>query len=332
MEGDALALAENLKKLISKRGLKEVEIAGSINIDCLENLARTGHWNTDEDSDFENLGKLLHTVPANIKSLCVNANLFGNAGATLGQQIGIALSMVYEYVHHLQLASSEPFWINFAIGSDYFGEIAKLRAWRRVWSQFLSELDLPQSEAFIYAETTLRNKTIKDAYNNMVRTTSEGMAAAIGGANEISIKGFNHTFKEPDFFGERIAKNQQSILEYESHFREVADMAKGSYFIEELTEELAHKGWDFFKKIESKGGFIEALKEGWLQEEVEQSARHEQKAFDEKQKALIGANKYARADENLKEIIEHGMFSDSLKPTTDIKRIIPTRLSEKLEK
>lgn len=330
VEGDALALAENFKKLITDRGLNASEIAGSINIDCLESIARTGNWKVDEASDFENIKKLNASLPENIKGLCINANLFANAGATLSQQLGIALSMVYEYIHRLELKNTNSFWINFALGSDYFGEIAKLRAFRRLWAQLNNELGFEQNEAFIYAETALRNKTILDGYNNMIRTTSESMAAAISGANEISVKGFSHTFKNPDFFGERIAKNQQNMLEHESHMNAVNDISQGSYFIETLTEELATKGWDFFKEIEKRGGYVDAMKSGWLQELVELSAATEQKAFDDQKVVLIGANKYAKQDENLKEIIEHGMFAGSNKDTV-IKRIVPTRLSEKLE-
>ena len=330
VEGNALALAENFKELINERGLKESEIAGSINTDILESLARTGKWMVDEAADFDNIKKLNASLPKHIKGLCINANLFANAGATLSQQLGIALSMVYEYIHRLELKDTNTFWTNFALGSDYFGEIAKLRAFRRLWSQLNSELSFEQNEAFIYAETALRNKTILDAYNNMIRTTSESMAAAIGGANEISVKGFNHTFKTPDFFGERIAKNQQNLLEHESHINAVNDISQGSYFIETLTEELATKGWNFFKEIEKNGGYVEAIKTGWLQEQVEISAAAEQQAFDDQEVVLIGANKYAKQDENLKEIIVRGMFAANDKETL-FKRIVPIRLSEKLE-
>ncbi len=331
VEGDVLLLVKNLKNLISKGGLKEVEIAGSVNIDCLESIARTGDWLENEEADFKRVESLVSSLPENIRGLCINANLFGNAGATPTQQLGIALSMVYEYIHRFELKSTQPFWVNFAIGSDYFGEIAKLRAWRRLWAQLHSELGLNHTEAFIYAETGLRNKTIMDAYNNMIRSTSESMAAAIGGANEISVKGFNHTFRDPDFFGERIAKNQQSILEHESHLNEVSDISKGSYFIESLTEEMANKGWEFFKEIESKGGYVACMESGWLQGQVKASAEAEQKLFDEKQKVLIGANKHAKADENLKELIDQGMFAATEKETR-IKRVVVKRLAEGLEK
>jgi methylmalonyl-CoA mutase len=331
VEGDVELLTNSFKKLIAHRGLKEIEIAGSINIDCLESIARTGNWLQDEDTDFKRVKDLVDVLPQNIRGLCVNANLFGNAGATPSQQLGIALSMVYEYIHRFQLKSTQPFWVNFAIGGDYFGEIAKLRAWRRLWVQLHSELNLEPTEAFIYAETGMRNKTIMDAYNNMIRTTSESMAAAIGGANEISVKGFNQTYTAPDFFGERIAKNQQSILEHESHLSEVSDISKGSYFIETLTEQMAQKSWEFFKEIEARGGYVEAMKGGWLQQQIEAAAHAEQQRFDENGHILIGANKHAKVDENLREIIETGLFAGGDKET-EVKRVVPRRLAEKLEK
>ncbi len=331
VEGDALALSKRLIDLMESRGLEPIEIAGSINIDCLENLARTGNWQESKTADFRRAAILYDLLPENIRGLCVNVNLFANAGASPAQQLGIALSMVYEYIYELHLNTSRGFWINFAVGGDYFGEIAKLRAFRRLWAQLHAALEIEETEAFIYAETSMRNKTILDRYNNMVRSTSEAMAAIIGGANEISIKGFNHTYKAPDAFGERIAKNQLSILEHESHLETVLDMAQGAYFIEDLTEQSAEKGWAFFKAVEKEGGFVKSMESGWLQKQVEATARKEQEAFDTGQKVLIGANKYVQRDEKLKAFIEQGHFAASREEKTTVRKIITRRLSEGLE-
>lgn len=328
---NAPGVAAKLGKLISDRGLKAMELVGSINYDPLENLARTGNWFKSEEEDFEDLKRLHENVPGLFKGLCLNVNLFGNAGATLSQQLGISLAMAYETQYRLNTASMKGFWVNFAIGSDYFGEIAKLRAFRRLWVLLEEELGYEKSQAALYCETALRNKTIKDAYNNMIRTTSESMAAVIGGASEVAVKGFNHSFEEPTAFGERIAKNQSSILKHESHLDAVKDMAQGSYFIEELTEKLAEKGWDFFKDIEAEGGYVEAMKKGWLQDKIEASAEAEQKTFDEQQKILIGANKYAKEDENLNEIIKQGMFYKETSKGTEVRPVKVRRLSEELE-
>ncbi|MEQ9262630.1 MAG: methylmalonyl-CoA mutase family protein [Owenweeksia sp.] len=331
-EGKGLEIAIQLNKIIRERALDPASVQGSINIDALENIARTGNWFQSRQADMAELKKLTDTCPENIKSLCLNANLFCNAGATLDQQLGIILSMAYEYIHELELTHAGKFWINKGIGSDYFGEIASLRALRRVWSQLLEELQIPDSPLHIYAETGLRNKTILDAYNNMIRSSAEAMAAGIGGCDEFSAKGFDQTFREPTAFGERVAKNQQSIFQHESYLDKVRDISKGSYFIEELTEELATRGWAFFKAIEAEGGYIKALENGWLQMQLEEKAKQEEAAFKAQSKTLIGANKYLKQDENLKDLIEQGHFYKIPLGKTTLNPVKVKRLSEELEK
>lgn len=325
-------LIEELEQIAKSQNIDYSEVNGSINIDCLENLARTGNWFQSEEQDFQQIKKLTNSNFPNLKSICINANLFTNAGASLSQQIGISLAMAYEYIYKLKVQDANKFWINFGIGGDYFGEISKLRAFRRLWQQFLHELELPPAEAHIYSETATRNKTILDAHNNLIRTSTEAMSAVIGGANEISIKGFNVSFDAPTDFSERISRNQHAILEHESHLNAVKDIAKGSHFIESLTEELSLKAWDFFKDIENNGGFLAALKSGWLQAEVEKSADIEQSKFDNKEKILIGANKHQKADTNLKDIIRYGLFYKPSSKETIVSPMKVKRLSEELEK
>lgn len=325
-------LAQQLNTLIKKRGLDPLEIEGSINYDPLENLARTGNWFTSKTEDFKNLKECQTLLQKGVKGICVNANIFANAGATEAQQLGIALAMSYEYLHQLELKSTRGFWLNLAVGADFFAEIAKLRALRRLWQKLQTELDLPTIELRLYAETALRNKTISDRYNNLIRTTSESMAAVIGGATEVSVKAFNLTFESPTFFGERIAKNQQSILQHESHFQKVRDMAAGSYFLEDLTEKMAEKGWQFFKEIEVQGGYINSLNSGWLQATVKAAADQEQADFNLGKKVLVGANKYLNTTDDLANIVKQGLFWQAPKGDTVVKPFVTKRLSEEIEK
>jgi methylmalonyl-CoA mutase len=325
-------LADQLNDLIAQRGLEEVEIEGSLNFDPLENLARTGRWFKNEKQDFEALKNTEQKLQKGLRGVCVNANLFANAGATQAQQLGIALAMSYEYLYKLDLKTTRSFWVNVAVGSDYFLEIAKLRAMRRLWLQLQKELDLPELELRLYAETLLRNKTILGRYNNLIRSSAESMAAAVGGANEISVKGFNHCFEEPTFFGERIAKNQQNILQNESHLHLVRDMAQGSYFVESITEQLAAKGWSFFKAIEKEGGYLASLFSGWLQNEIGQENEKEQAAFDAGELTLIGANKYREEEEDFSFLQKSVAFRQKAPSETVVTPIVVSRLSEKLEK
>ena len=331
-EGNGMQVLNALKVLAQKRGLEEEEIAGSINIDCLENLSRTGNWFQSQEKDFEELKTLNQSTLRNLKSICVNANLFSHAGASQAQELGLALAMAYENIVQLELKESSSFWFNFGIGSDFFGEISKLRAFRRLWDQLQTELNLKPHQANIYAETSLRNKTILDAHNNLIRSTTEAMAAIIGGCDEFSVKPFNVAFDEPNDFSERISKNQQSILQHESHLEAVNDIAKGSHFIESYTEELAEKAWEFFKEIEKRGGYLEALKTNWIQDQVEAVADTEQEKFNKNEKILIGANKHRNKEDEIQEKIRFGLFYKEAKGEKTVRPLKVKRLSEELEK
>lgn len=332
IEGHTDYYREAFQTLIQERGINESELEGSFNFDILENLARTGNWFKTEEQDFADLKHLYAAGFKGMRSLAVNTNLFANAGASAAQQLGIALAMAYEYQHRLNLTESRSFWINFAIGSDYFEEIAKLRAFRRLWAQWQSDLNLPQSEVRLYAETALRNKSILDKHNNLIRTTAEAMSAVIGGATEVCVKGFGEPLEDLGFFPRRLALNQLSILQHESRLDQVRDMAAGNYWVENLTETLAQKGWEFFQAIEEQGGFIKSLKSNWLQEQINQMAEAEQKAFNAGDRKMIGVNIYRKEDEDYSPEITEALKRDKQAATGLVQAIVPKRLAEELEK
>lgn len=320
-----------LKNLISERGLEEQELEGSLNFDPLENLARTGNWFQSEAEDWANLQSIAAANFKGLRSIAINTNLFANAGASAAQQLGIALSMATDVQENLQLKSSRGFWVNFAVGSDYFEEIAKLRAFRRVWAQWQSEIGLAQDEVRLYAETALRNKSILDKYNNLIRTTAEAMSAVIGGATEVCVKGFAEPLEDLGFFPRRLALNQLSILQHESRLDQVRDIAAGNYWVENLTEALAAKGWEFFQAIEAEGGYLAALKSGWLQNQIASKAQAEQESFDSGARKMIGVNIYRKEEEFTDAVIKALQANPSIKETI-VKPVVAKRLAEELEK
>lgn len=321
----------SLQNLIAERGLEEQELEGSLNFDVLENLARTGNWFQSEAEDWANLKSIAAANFKGLRSIAINTNLFANAGASAAQQLGIALSMATDVQANLQLNSSRGFWVNFAVGSDYFEEIAKLRAFRRIWAQWQKEQGLAPDEVRVYAETALRNKSILDKYNNLIRTTAEAMSAVIGGATEVCVKGFGEPLEDLGFFPRRLALNQLSILQHESRLDQVRDIAAGNYWVENLTEALAAKGWDFFQALESQGGYTAALKSGWLQAQIEEKANAEQEKFDSGARKMIGVNIY-RKEEDFSDALINALHANSLKEETLLKPIVAKRLAEALEK
>ena len=150
-------------------------------------------------------------------------------------------------------------------------EIAKLRAARLLWAKIVEAYnpkDKESAKLVAHSETNTFNKTIYDPYVNMLRTQTEAMSAALGGADSITVLPFNAIYEDTTEFSERIARNQQILLKEESHLDKIADAAAGSYYIESLTDSLAEQAWKLFLEVQEKGGFIAAFKEGFIQSEI----------------------------------------------------------------
>ena len=184
----------------------------------------------------------------------------------LAQLTGRGLSAVY---------AASKIRFSFGVGSGYFPEIAKLRAARLLWSTVMNAFHPGNSEGFmmdIHSVTRKWNKTINDPYVNMLRTQTEAMSAILGGTDSLTVEPFDIAFRKPDEFSERIARNQQLILKEESYFDKVADPSAGSYYIENLTQLIAENAWKLFVETEEQGGFLSALKSGFIQAKLSESA------------------------------------------------------------
>ncbi len=203
-----------------------------------------------------------------LRILAVNSRFFSDTGATAVQELAFGLSMISEYLaaltdlkfsvaditKHLQ-------W-NLGTGSDYFMEIAKVRAARLLFSGLMSGFDKAQATeapVFIHCSTTNWNKTIYDPNVNMLRLTTEAMAAILGGCDSLLVKPYDSCYNEPGDFSERLARNIQIILKEESYFDRVVDPASGSYYIESLTRALVENAWELFLKIDAKSGYIQSF-------------------------------------------------------------------------
>ena len=200
--------------------------------------------------------------------------MYQNAGATQSFEIACALAHGHEYLitaSENKVHSSKPFRFTLSVGSDFFGEIAKLRALRKLWMTICKEYNYT-ADIYLHCETSQLNKSNFDINNNMLRTTTEGMSAVIGGCNSLTVNSYNSGFETANDFSERMARNQQLILKGESYLDKVADIGSGSYYIEKLTNEIAAKAWSEFKIIESKGGFIACLKSNYIQDRIQEQA------------------------------------------------------------
>lgn len=303
------------------------------NIDIIHQLAREGNWFQSLEKDHEQLDRWIGQYPEET-ILGIHANLYQNAGANCIQQLAYALAHANEYLNYLKDRKGfKRLKLNFILstGGNYFFEIAKIRALRLLYAA-LAEAHGIQEECHILSLPGKRNKTIYDFNVNMLRTTTECMSAALGGANAVCNLPYDVLYHKSNDFGERMARNQLIILKAESYFDYTANPADGSYYIESLTEELSGKALILFKEIEKGGGFLKQLKEGILQKKIKESSKKEQQWFDEGKLVLLGTNKYPNPNDRMSSNLELYPFFKTKPRKTLIEPIFEKRLAEALEK
>ena len=300
------------------------------NLDPIGQLAKDGNWFvTKEKNNFETLN-LLSKVETTTSIISINSALYQNAGANMVQQIAYSLAHANEYFNKITILN-QPIVFEIAVGTNYFFEIAKLRALRLLFNLIAKEYN-HNLDCNIIVSPTKRNKTIYDYNVNMLRTTTECMSAILGGANAITNLPYDALYHKDNEFGDRIARNQLLILKHESYFNKVNNPADGSYYIENITNQLAEKSLALFKDIEANGGLLKQLNDGLIKRKIQESADKEQELFDHGKEILLGTNKYPNKDDRMKHDLELYPFVKQNPRKTFITPIIEKRLAEKIER
>ncbi|RLQ91115.1 methylmalonyl-CoA mutase family protein [Falsibacillus albus] len=241
-----------------------------------------------------------------LKTILINTTPYHQAGANAVQEIGYAISEGVEYIEALrdvwtidEIVSRMVF--HFSIGSQYFLEIAKLRAFKQLWISVLNAYgvkDLSQALT-ISAEASLLTKSSLDPYVNLLRSGTEAFSAVIGGVDYLHIPPFNEAYEETNEFSERIARNIHFILRDEAHLSRVVDPGKGSYFIESLTKQLGTDAWQLFLELDQQGGLPAGLMSGQIQAEVEAVRNRRMEELEVRKKQMIGTNIYANLEDKI---------------------------------
>ena len=297
-----------------------------INTDIIGNLAKDGNWYQSIEKDKELFNKIVNASG----TFGVDISLYQNAGATLSQQLAYGMAHANEYLNILESKHSFTPIFTVAVGTNYFFEIAKLRALRLLWSTLATEYDF-NTDCIIFTIPTKRNKTVYDYNTNMLRTTTESMSAILGGSNSICNLAYDAIYHKKNEFGNRIARNQLLVLKHESYFDKVDNPVDGSYYIDSLTEQLAEKALSIFKDIEGSGGFLVQLKSGTIQRKLKESAALEQNQFNKEEIILLGTNKHPNTTDKMKHELELYPFQKTNIRKTLIEPILEKRLSEGLE-
>jgi len=242
-------------------------------------------------------------APLDFVPFTIRADRFGESGATAVEEVGFALASGVDFLAQMQELgisldrAAAAVAVSFAIGPEYFMQIAKLRAFRMVWAQAVESFGVAReiAKARIYARTSHWNRTVYDPHVNMLRATTEAMSAVLGGADSIYVAPFDDCYKAGDKASRRLARNAQIILKQEAYLARVADPGGGSYYLEALTHSIAEKAWKQLQDIEDAGGFRKAADR--IAQTLELRRAAQQKSVITRSRVLIGANRFANAAE-----------------------------------
>jgi methylmalonyl-CoA mutase len=307
------------------------KVNGSLGWDPLGRFVFKGNFEYSREESMQLTASLIQfaepQIP-NYKCITVKGVDFHNAGATAVQELASVLSISAEYLDALENHVSKESvaktiqW-QLAAGENFFLQIAKIRAARLLWEMLLHGNDLKISEfpIWIQTETAFRNKTRYDAHSNLLRCTTESMAAVIAGTDEHMVHPFNAHFDQADDAARRYALNIQHVLNEESRLDKVLDPSSGAPYIEFLTQKIVEQAWSLFLKMEEKGGFVASARAGFLQDAILSNRASIEKNMRTRKQIMVGINQFADASEISQ--IEPILQRDPLDKLPEIKTLDP---------
>lgn len=319
LEGGATSISIRCKGLDLEQALKGIQlnyIRSSFYATAEEALALKAyldrHYKQDElncsvfpeafknEKDLENWQQVISAFSAysGVNTCCVDALPHHNQDSFAYYEVALILAALNEYLNAFS-GSAPRITIKTGVNADYFIQVAKLRAIRRLWKLLAAEYNI-NSSLHLVVETSSTNKSVSDSYNNLLRTTVEAMAGVAGGCNELIVTEFDLLLPANSSLSERMAINQQLILKEESYFDKMADVSCGSYYIESITDALAAKALQELKQLEKQGGYFKALAAGSITKALEEQAKQRETLIAEQKQIAIGVNKFR----NEKEIIQ----------------------------
>ena len=293
---------------LKEQGVALDSVKGSLGMDPIAVRSAAGQLPTELAELLDEqavLAEYCVKEAPSIRSVGVSTLPYHQAGASAVEELGIALATGSAYLTELTERglsvddAAKQIRFSFCIGPNFFMEIAKLRAARVLWAQVVAAFggSAEAQKINMHARTGLYNKTKKDPYVNMLRTTTEAMSGVIGGADSLCVGNFDEVTRLPDTFSRRISRNTQVILQEECELTAVVDPAGGSWAVEWLSNEVSEKAWAFFQEIDSKGGIVATLKDGFIAETLAKTAAGQEKQLNQRRVSLVGTNVYPNLEE-----------------------------------
>lgn len=318
----SLELIRIIDQLTKKYNRELDKISGSVDFDPFGQLLIKGKFAVSEEDSInkciENFKAVKHL--SNFRTIGVNGQIFRAAGSSVVEELAFSLACGNDYLTKLtdrgisinEIAPRMKF--NFAVGSIYFMEIAKVRAARLLWANIVNAYGPEKvgvTKMYIHATTSNWNKSLYDPYVNLLRTTTESMSSIIGGIDSLQVNGFNSVYEETTEFSERIARNQQILLKEESYFDKIIDPAAGSYYIENLTNSIAEEAWKLFLEIDELGGYIKAVRKGFIQNKIKETSNKKDIAIASGKSGILGTNMFPNTGEFIEKDLDNSVFEET---------------------
>lgn len=300
---DAVAQTALVVGWLEKHQQESKKLRGSICADPLAVLAETGSLSYSLDTAYDRMAQLCSWAKEDapgLRTVAVKVSGYQNSGASAAQEIAFALAAGVAHIRALRERGldiqtiAEALHFEFAIGADFFMEIAKFRAARLCWSQVVESFggDEECRKMHVHAVTSRWNKTEVDPWVNMLRVSTEAFSGIAGGVESLHVGPFDEVFRIPNEFSRRIARNVQIVLREEGHFDKVIDPAGGCWYVEQITSQLAEKAWQLFQQIEGTGGMPKALLDGFPQQETTGVAAKRAKNIATRTDKFVGTSMY----------------------------------------
>ncbi|MEZ5606182.1 MAG: methylmalonyl-CoA mutase [Burkholderiaceae bacterium] len=315
MNGAVLPILAGYIVAAEEQGVAQAQLAGTIQNDILKEFMVTCHLSRPSRACASSA-----TSSGAVGSAHAQVQLDQHQrlprrrrGATQSLELAFTLADGKEYVKTALAKGMDVdafagrlsfFW---AVGMNFYLEIAKMRAARLLWCRIMKEFEPKNPKSLMlrtHSQTSGWSLTEQDPYNNVVRTTIEAMAAVFGGTQSLHTNSFDEAIALPTEFSARIARNTQLIIQEETHITSVVDPWAGSYLMEKLTQDMADAAWAIIEEVDAMGGMTKAVDSGWAKLKIEAAAAEKQARIDSGKDVIVGVNKYRLAKEDPIDILE----------------------------
>ena len=312
INGPAMILFAFYVAIAENQGVPLDKLRGTLQNDILKEFTAQKEWIFPPEPSMRIITDMLAFCTENMpqyNTISISGYHIREAGSTAGQELAFTLADGFTYIEYalnagLQIDDFAPrlsFFFNSHL--DFFEEIAKFRAARRIWARHLKENYGAKNERSwklrFHAQTAGCSLTAQQPENNISRTAFQAIAAVFGGAQSLHTNSMDETIALPSEKAAEIALRTQQLIAYETGVANVADPLGGSWLIESLTDQLEHEAEEYFEEIERLGGVIQAIEKGYFQREIARSAKHYQKLVDEKRLFIVGVNQFDKNDVNI---------------------------------